>query len=160
MALKHGPGTPQLRNLFIFSKDTVSHDILLNKLHSYGVVGNSLSWFQSYLHNRRQKCYVNGYLSNERTLNCGVLQGSILGPLLFLIYISDLPHCLQYSTARIYADDTNIITTGSCIREIITFANKDLVNISEWLKANKLSLNVTKTEHMFIGSDHNLDKII
>ena len=59
-----------------------------------------------------------------------------------------------------YADDTNITTTGSCIREIITFANKDLVNISEWLKANKLSLNVTKTEHMFIGSDHNLDKII
>ena len=58
-----------------------------------------------------------------------------------------------------YADDTNITTTGSCIREIITFPNKDLVNISEWLKENKLSLNVTKTEHMFIGSDNNLDKI-
>ena len=66
---------------------------------------------------------------------------------------------MQYSTARMYADDTNITTTGSCIREIITFANKDLDNISEWLKANKLSLNLTKTEYMFIGSDHNLDKI-
>ena len=80
---------------------------------------------------RQQKCYVNEYLSNERTLNCGDPQGSILGPLLFLIYINDLPHCLQYSTARMYADDTNITTTGSCIREIITFATKDLVNISE-----------------------------
>ena len=112
------------------------------------------------MHNRRQKCYVNEYLSNERTLNCGDPQGSILGPLLFLIYINDLPHCLQYSTARMYADDTSITTTGSCIREIITFATKDLVNISELLKANKLSLNVTETVHMFIGSDHNLDKII
>ena len=67
--------------------DTVSHDILLNKLHSDGVVGNSLSWFQSYLDNRRQKCYVNRHLSNERTLNCGVHEVSILGHLLFLIYI-------------------------------------------------------------------------
>ena len=99
--------------------DTVNHDILLSKLHSYGIDANSLCWFHSYLQNRTQKCFVNGYLSNECALNCGVPQGSILGPLLFLIYINDFPHCLQHSTARMYADDTNITTTGSSIREIV-----------------------------------------
>jgi retron-type reverse transcriptase len=139
--------------------DTISHDILLEKLHIYGVDANSLSWFQSYLQDRKQKCYVNDVLSGERTINCGVPQGSILGPLLFLIYINDLPQCLKHSTARMYADDTNITTTGTSIREIVTHANDDLNNISDWLKANKLSLNVTKTEYMFIGSDQNLDKL-
>ncbi|CAB3991321.1 Hypothetical predicted protein [Paramuricea clavata] len=139
--------------------DTISHEILLEKLHIYGVDANSLSWFQSYLQDRKQKCYVNDVLSGERTINCGGPQGSILGPLLFLIYINDLPQCLKHSTARMYADDTNITTTRTSIREIVTHANDDLNNISDWLKANKLSLNVTKTEYMFIGSDQNLDKL-
>ena len=102
----------------------------------------------------RQRLFAEHY-----KLSCGVPQGSILGPLLFLIYINDLPHCLQHSTARMYADDTNITTSGASLQEIINFANAVLENISEWLKANKLSLNVTKTEHMFIGSDHSLGKI-
>ena len=68
-------------------------------------VGN---WFKSYLSNRSQKCYVNGHLSNNRTLLCGIPQGSILGPLLFLLYINDLPNCLEYSQTRMYADDTNL----------------------------------------------------
>ena len=138
--------------------DTISHEILLEKLHIYGVDANSLSWFQSYLQDRKQKCHVNDVLSGERTINFGVPQGSILGPLLFLIYINDLSQCLKHSTARMYADDTNI-TTGTSIREIVTHCNDDLNNISDWLKANKLSLNVTKTEYMFIGSDQNLDKL-
>jgi hypothetical protein len=120
---------------------------------------NSLSWFQSYLQDRKQKCYVNDVLSGERTINCGVPQGSILGPLLLLIYINDFPQCLKYSTARMYSDYSNITTIGTSIREIVTRANDDLNNISDWLKTNKLSLNVAKTEYMFIGSDQNLDKL-
>ena len=86
-------------------------------------------------------------------------QGSILGPLLFLIYINDLPNCLQHSKPRMFADDTNITTTGTSLKEMVEFANIDLENIHGWLQANKLSLNVTKTEYMFIGSDNNLAKV-
>ncbi|CAB4022477.1 Hypothetical predicted protein [Paramuricea clavata] len=119
----------------------------------------SLNWFKSYLFDRKQKCNVNGLISSERSLLCGVPQGSILGPLLFLVYINDLPSCLQHSTARMYTDDTNITTTGKSIKEIASEANTDLENICIWLKANKLTLNVTKTEYMFIASDSNLDKL-
>ena len=98
-------------------------------------------------------------MSGERTITCGVPQGSIIGPLLFLIYINDLINCLRHSKARMYADDTNITISGSSLKEITCLANKDLVNVAEWLKANKLSLNITKTEYMFIGSAHNLAKI-
>lgn len=139
--------------------DTVDHDILIHKLSLYGVCDSSLNWFKSYITNRVQRCIVNGHLSEQRSLKCGVPQGSILGPLLFLIYINDLPCCLEHSNARLYADDTNITTTGSSIVEITNSAEADLQNIKEWLIANKLSLNVTKTEQMFIGSDHNLSKI-
>ncbi|CAB4016191.1 Hypothetical predicted protein [Paramuricea clavata] len=139
--------------------DTVDHEILLSELQIYGVDSMSLNWFKSYLFDRKQKCNVNGLVSSERSLVCGVPQGSIFGPLLFFVYINDLPSCLQHSTARMYADDTNITTTGKSIKEIASGANTDLENIRIWLKANKLTLNVTKTEYMFIASDSNLDKL-
>lgn len=139
--------------------DTVNHSILLHKLSLYGVDDNALRWFTSYLTDRKQQCYVNSKLSSQQTINCGVPQGSILGPLLFLIYINDLPHCLQHSNARMYADDTNITTSGKSLTEISYYVNKDLSNIRTWLLANKLSLNVAKTEHMFIGSDDKLSII-
>ena len=86
--------------------DTVDHDILLSKMNLYGIQGTALDWFKSYLTNRTQRCLVNGSLSRVCSLKCGVPQGTILGPLLFLIYINDLPNCLTSCQPRMYADDT------------------------------------------------------
>ena len=139
--------------------DTVNHSILMKKLSHYGVHAETLKWFNSYLTERRQQSLVNGYLSSAKTINCGVPQGSILGPLLFLIYINDLPNCLKHSNPRMFADDTNITTSSKSITKLVQFVNTDLDNLNDWLLANKLSLNVTKTEQMYIASDNSLNKI-
>ena len=130
--------------------NTVNHSILLKKLSHHGLHSETMKWFNSYLSERKQQCWVNGHLSSPKTIKCGVPQGSILGPLLFLIYINDLPNCLKHSNPRMSPDDTNIITTSKSITKLIQFTNIDLKNISDWLLANKLSLNVTKTEQMFM----------
>ena len=132
--------------------DTVDHEILLNKLNAYGIKGTAGNWLRSYLNERNQKCFVNGHFSSNRLLQCGVPQGTILGPLLFLIYINDLPNCLIHSRARMFADDTNLTYASNNIHEINHNLNEDLANVSEWLSANKLTLNQTKTEFMLIGS--------
>ena len=88
---------------------------------------------------------------------CGVPQGSILGPLLFLMYINELPNCLQNASSRMFADDTNISLTAKTLTELKLEINPELSNLNRWLKANKLSLNVAKTEWMIIGSRQRLD---
>ena len=88
--------------------DTVDHVILLKKLFDYGVQGQTASWLKSYLKDRQQFCVVNGLSSVKNRIVCGVPQGSLLGPLLFLIYINDLPNCLDHSIGRPFADDTNL----------------------------------------------------
>lgn len=92
--------------------DTVDHEILLSKLNHYGIQGNTYQWFKSYLENRTQMCSINGSLSNKCSLSCGVPQGTILGPLLFLLYINDLSNCLLNCQPRMYADDTNLTLVG------------------------------------------------
>ena len=96
--------------------------------------------------------YTNGVLSEKAILNCGVPQGSILGPLLFLIYINDLTTIADYATVRMYADDTNMTFTACSIPELQHDMNMDLQFLQNWLIANRLTLNVLKTEFMLIGS--------
>ena len=124
---------------------TVDHHILLKELEYYGVRGISNKWFASYLSNRKQFVSINGYKSNLADAKCGVPQGSILGPLLFLIYINDLHAAIKYSEVHHFADDTNLLNFNSCVKSINKQVNYDLKNLSNWLKANKLSLNVGKT---------------
>ena len=132
--------------------DTVDHVILLKKLNCYGVDDRALAWFRSYLEDRQQVCYVNGVTSSMARITCGVPQGSILGPLLFLLYVNDFPKSLDYGMARLFADDTNLTFSGCCLAALQDEMTKDLKGITSWLSANKLTLNVLKTDFMLIGS--------
>ena len=93
-----------------FSKafDTINHDILLSKLYRYGIRGNPLRWFLKYLYNRNQVFKIGDTISSSQTIICGIPKGSTLGPLLFLLYINDLPNCSSKLSFRIFADDTNM----------------------------------------------------
>ena len=137
-----------------FSKafDTVDHSILLRKLFHYGIRGTAYKWFESYLHNRQQCVTYNGVKSSMKTIKCGVPQGSILGPLLFLIYINDLTKVCSQSSPFLFADDTNLFMTGKCLQNMVNSLNKELKEISLWLKVNKLSLNIKKTHYMVFTS--------
>ena len=140
-----------LTNLVVFldlakAFDTVSHDILLKKLELYGLKGVTLEWFSSYLSDRQQQCVVEECVSKPKLIKCGIPQGSILGPLLFLIYINDLPGCLLHTKVHMYADDTTLYSSSTSTAELYTKVNEDLNRVRDWLLANKLSLNVTKSE--------------
>ena len=129
----------------------MDHVILLSKLNAYGIQGVASDWFKSYLSNRKQKCSVNGFLSHDQTLLCGVTQGTILGSLLFLIYINDLPNCLAHSKPRMYADGTYVSLASNNVLDIEQNLNQDLESVNEWLISNKLTLNQSKNEFMLIG---------
>ena len=132
--------------------DTVDHKILIDKLEAYGVQGHALQWFTSYLSGRKQVCKFNNEISNTANITCGVLQGSNLGPLLFLVYINDLPNCLTATKASMFADDTDISCHGDSSVDIEQKLNTDLENVNKCLISNKLALNAKKTEYMIIGS--------
>ena len=139
--------------------DTVDHDILLKKLEKYGVSGLEYDWFTSYLNNRKQFCKVNGVSSDIKNINCGVPQGSCLGPLLFLIYINDLPFSLKKGHVSMYADDTTISYSSKNLDVLQHDLNCDLLNLQNWLHGNKLSLNVVKTQSLIIGSGPKIRRI-
>ena len=140
--------------------DTVDHQILLKKLDCYGVQNNSLNWFVSYLHKRTQCTVVNNNTSQVRYITTGVPQGSNLGPLLFLLYINDLPNCLEHATPGMYADDTQITVTSESVSELERILNRDMENIGLWLRANRLAANTTKTEFMVIASNYRLNQLL
>ena len=125
--------------------DTVNHDILIQKLEHYGIRNNRLKWFQSYLNNRKQYVYVNGQSSELMDIKSGVPQGSVLGPLLFLIYINDLPNISKKLKLFLFADDTNIYHEDDNLRNFEKTLNQELKKLNQWLCVNRLALNVNKT---------------
>ena len=124
--------------------DTVEHDILLSKLEHYGIRGLANEWFKSYLSNRKQYVSINGYDSNLADVKFGVPQGSVLGPLLFLVYINDLNQALKFCKVHHFADDTNLIHFSKSVNRLNKYVNLDLKNLTYWLNANRISLNVKK----------------
>ena len=124
--------------------DTVNHQILLDKLEHYGIRGTALTWFSSYLSNRSQYVSVNGCNSSHLNISCGVPQGSVLGPLLFLIYINDLPNSSSKLSFYLFADDTNIYFESDSLNHLQKVINKELRQVKKWLDSNKLALNVEK----------------
>ena len=116
---------------------------MIRRIFDWGVF---LSGEGFYLDKRSQRCNVNGYISGTNQITCGVPQGSILGPLLFLIYINDLPNCLSKATPKMYADDTSISLAASHITMLEAEMNDEIRKLNCWLIANKLSLNIAKTE--------------
>ena len=126
--------------------DTVGHDILLAKLEHYGMRGMANNWFKSYLFNRKQFVSINGHISNQSSVKYGVAQGSVLGPLLFLIYINDLNLFIKFCKVLHFADDANLLHFSKSVKKLNKYINLGMENLNDWLNANKISLNVKKTE--------------
>jgi hypothetical protein len=136
--------------------DVCSHKILLRKLSKLGIKDTALAWFTSYLHDRRQRVDINGSISSSRALNISVLQGSILGPILFLCYINDLYLYTSLFTCM-FADDTACADSDADLDSLFTRANSELKKIARWFRANKMAVNIGKTKYIVF---HNKGKRI
>ena len=135
--------------------DTVNHQILLDKLKHHGIRGEALVWFSSYLCNRIQYVSVNGCNSDHLNVSSGVQEGSVLGPLLFLIYINDLPNSSTKPSFYLFADDTNIYFESDSLNALQKVVNKELRYVKKWLDASKLVLNIDKTTFVIFHSAQN-----
>ena len=135
-------------SLFIdFSKafDTVDHEILLYKLNHYGIRGHANNFFRSYLSQRQQYTVIGNSTSDLQNISCGVPQGSVLGPILFLIYINDLYRCVDDCLVRLFADDTSLIVYDKNIRHLVNSSKDKIKLLSNWCICNKLTINYDKT---------------
>ena len=131
--------------------DTVNHNILFKKLAHLGVRGSALKWFQSYLSGRSQRVLIDGVLSDPQTIDISVLQGTILGPILFLCFINDLPNASSLITF-LFADDTQGLAFGKNLPTLIDTVNSELASWAKWFLANKLMVNTSKTKYIIFHS--------
>jgi hypothetical protein len=131
--------------------DTVQHNILLNKLKKYSVNGTAFNWFKSYLSERLQCVDINGSLSDFKSILMSVLQGSSLGPILFLCFINDIHYCTNLNM-YLFADDTNALSKGDDLPALIENVNLELQKIALWLQSNKLAVNISKTKYIIFRS--------
>jgi len=132
--------------------DTVSHRLLLDKLHDLGASNTSIKWFHSYLFCRTQRVNFKNSLSSSRPVTTGVPQGSILGPLFFLIFINSMSNVVSHGQISMYADDTTLSVSGNDAQDISHKLTSDLESIMKWLNVNDLVLNTDKTNVMLIGT--------
>ena len=135
--------------------DTVDHQVVNSILSRLNMSPKVLNWFESYLTSCRQITKVNGTESNYKEVTCGVPQGSILGPLLFVLYINHLPDVIS-SDCFLYADDTAIVCTGETVNDIVSSMNRNLVQAAAWLSDHRLTLNLQNTKAMFFGTSAKL----
>ena len=129
--------------------DTVNHNIIMKKkLEYYGMRGRIFNWLKSYLDNRKQNVHYNGYDSDKKIITHGVPQGSILGPLLFILYINDISRSSDLLFSILFADDTSVFIEGTSYDKVIDIVTKKIELINIWLRANKLTINIKKTHYM------------
>ena len=120
-------------------------------MERYGIRGTVLSWLRSYLADRKQAVQVGNYTSKKRDITCGVPQGSILGPILFILYISDICKVSRNMKFVLFADDTNMICSGDDLQQLLKEITQELNKLKDWFDSNKLSLNLNKTKILFFG---------
>ena len=132
--------------------DTVNHNILLQKLEHYGIRGTALNLFKSYLSNRKQYVQIDKCKSQTLPITCGVPQGSVLGPLFFILFINDLPNCCPEGKTRLFADDTTIFFHSNSIENIKSKSKMIMTQLTNWFKANKLTLNSEKSSFTIFKS--------
>ena len=137
-----------------FSKafDTINHNILLHKLSHYGIRGKALEWFRNYLSGRKQYVSLNDQNSTLKDIKCGVPQGSLLGPLLFIVYINDFCRSSNVLSFILFADDSNVFFSHDNPNTLVNTVNFELEKLTEWIRANKLSLNLQKTKYMLFSN--------
>ena len=134
--------------------DTVDHNILLHELSHYGIRDIANCWFSYYLSSRKQFVATNGFDSETQNVQCGVPQGSALGPLLFLIYINDLHNAIKFSQSFHFADEACLLNIQNAVSKLNRSLNKDLKELLFWLNANKITLNVAKPEVILFKTKH------
>jgi hypothetical protein len=136
--------------------DVCSNEILLKKFKKYGINGKAHDWFRSYLTNRKQCVDINGSFSSTKIFNISVIQGSILGSILFLIYINDLYNASSL-LKFMFADDTACVASNTNLDNLITYVNEELKKVARWFRANKMAVNVSKTKFILF---HTKGKIV